>query len=257
MPAHQPPPRDTSWNSVAQWYGGLVGTQGHYYHQHVIVPNLTRLLDLHPQDSLVDFGCGQGFLADVVQVSRYLGLDAAPTLIAQARQRRHPTAYEFEVQDVTKKLHRSGQERFSHGVFVLSLQNMEHPDWALKTAAELLQPGGRLVVVLNHPCFRIPRQSGWGIDERSKLQYRWVNRYRSPLKIPIEMQPGNHRSKVTWSFHYSLHDFAQMIAAAGFSINNLEEWTSDKESEGKAAKMENRARAEFPMFLALVCQRRL
>jgi len=34
-------------------------------------------------------------------------------------------------------------------------------------------------------------------------------------------------------------------------VNDLEEWTSNKLSVGKAAKSENRARAEFPLFLAL------
>jgi hypothetical protein len=34
-------------------------------------------------------------------------------------------------------------------------------------------------------------------------------------------------------------------------IDALEEWTSDKESEGKASRMENKARSEFPLFLAL------
>jgi len=42
-----------------------------------------------------------------------------------------------------------------------------------------------LVIVLNHPCFRIPRQSGWGIDEKNKLQFRKVIKYMSPMEIPL------------------------------------------------------------------------
>jgi hypothetical protein len=34
-------------------------------------------------------------------------------------------------------------------------------------------------------------------------------------------------------------------------VSDLEEWTSDKVSIGKAAKGENRARAEFPLFLVI------
>jgi len=34
-------------------------------------------------------------------------------------------------------------------------------------------------------------------------------------------------------------------------IANLEEWTSDKVSFGKSARSENRARREFPLFLAI------
>jgi len=34
-------------------------------------------------------------------------------------------------------------------------------------------------------------------------------------------------------------------------IEKIEEWASDKDSVGKAAKMENRARAEIPLFMAI------
>jgi hypothetical protein len=42
-----------------------------------------------------------------------------------------------------------------------------------------------------------------------------------------------------------------MLKDAGFAIDVIEEWTSDKESEGRAARMENRSRSEFPLFLAI------
>jgi len=113
--------------------------------------------------------------------------------------------------------------------------------------------------VLNHPAFRIPRQSGWGINEKTKQQYRWVNRYSTPLKIPIDMNPGQKNQKssgqTTWSFHRSLQDYVSMLVKAGFVITGLEEWSSDKESEGKAARMENRARQEFPLFLTLIASK--
>jgi hypothetical protein len=42
-----------------------------------------------------------------------------------------------------------------------------------------------------------------------------------------------------------------MLKDAGFVIDTIEEWTSDKESEGRAGKMENRSRAEIPLFMAI------
>ena len=42
------------------------------------------------------------------------------------------------------------------------------------------------------------------------------------------------------------------LAAAGLWTDGLEEWPSHRSSEpGPAARAENRARAEFPLFLAL------
>jgi ubiquinone/menaquinone biosynthesis C-methylase UbiE len=220
------------------------------------LPGLDRLLELKPDSSLVDLGCGQGILArSITPIANYLGIDNSSLLIEEARKLNQNLNYLFQVKNVAKPI-LAATPTFTHATIVLALQNMADAQVALQNAAAYLQPGGKLVIVLNHPCFRIPRQSGWGIDESTKQQYRWVNRYRSPLKIPINMHPGQKDDNVTWSFHFSLHDYTQMLIKAGFVITNLEEWTSDKESVGKAAKMENRSRSEFPLFLTLVCEKR-
>ena len=67
------------------------------------------------------------------------------------------------------------------------------------------------------------------------------------------MHPGSD-SGLTWSFHQPLSTYTKMLADNHFVIENLEEWTSDKESVGKASRMENRSRAEFPLFLAIAAR---
>ena len=247
----------TSWQKVAPWYNKLVGSEGQYYHQHVVLPGSIKLLDLQPTSNLLDLGCGQGILArSVPEVSHYLGLDTSATLIEEARKLNKNEKYLFQVRNVARTI-LGAQSTFTHAAIILALQNMSDPAIALENAAKYLVKGGTLLIVLNHPCFRIPRQSGWGIDEQTKIQYRWINRYNSPLKIPITTHPGQSDSGVTWSFHFSLHEYMQMLRKTGFAITNLEEWSSDKESVGKAAKMENRSRSEFPLFLALVCKKQI
>jgi ubiquinone/menaquinone biosynthesis C-methylase UbiE len=248
--------KDTSWQSVKGWYHKLVGSNGHYYHEHVVIPRTLELLKLDPTNSVVDLGCGQGILSHHIPVvHEYLGLDSAPGLISAAREHQPAEHCAFEVADVARPL-RQQESRFTHAVIMLALQNMQHPATALQNAAVLLVPQGKLLIVLNHPCFRIPRQSGWGVDEKSKQQYRWINRYLSSLKIPITMHPGRQQSAVTWSFHHSLQDYSEMLFKAGFTIKKIEEWTSDKQSEGKAAKMENRSRSEIPLFMAIVAEKK-
>jgi hypothetical protein len=46
-----------------------------------------------------------------------------------------------------------------------------------------------------------------------------------------------------------------MIADNGFLIERIEEWVSPKKSEGVMAKVEDRARAEFPLFMAMVAKK--
>jgi len=245
----------TSWQKVNQWYHKLVGSHGHYYHEHVILPNVLKLLQLSPESSVLDIGCGQGVLTRAIpKVAKYLGIDLALSLIEQAKQNSPYFHYQFVHQDITQSF-KPIDDVFTHAVFLLSLQNIKNSQQAIKNAAACLAPRGRLLLVLNHPCFRIPRQSGWGIDPKTKQQYRFINRYLSPLDIPINMTPGQKSSKLTWSFHHSISDYSQMLFDAGLTISKIEEWTSDKQSEGKNAKMENRARKEFPLFLAILSQK--
>ncbi len=133
---------------------------------------------------------------------------------------------------------------------------MEQGAAAIQTAARHLKKKGKLLMVLNHPCFRIPRQSEWGVDAQKKLQYRRINSYLSPQKIPIQTQPGKgEQSATTFSYHHPLSDYSLWLQQANFSIAHLEEWCSDKKSEGSQAKMEDRARKEIPLFLAIIATR--
>jgi hypothetical protein len=109
---------------------------------------------------------------------------------------------------------------------------------------------------MNHPCFRQPRQSGWGWDEQRKLQYRRVDRYLSPYEMPILAHPGSAPDVKTTSFHRSLTAYVEALAKHGFAITALEEWTSHKQSDsGPRAKAENVARQEIPLFLAMRVER--
>lgn len=245
--------KNTSWNKVATWYNKVVGNEGHYYHEHVVIPGVLRLLNLKNSDTLVDLACGQGILSrKIPNIQKYLGLDLAKELIKEAKERNRNANYDFMVCDLSKIL-REREEKFDKATIILALQNIEQAKNVIKNAATYLKKDGQLLIILNHPCFRIPRQSGWTIDEKSKQQQRFINRYLSALKIPIDIHPGekNQEKNLTWSFHHSLQDYSNMLAQNGFTIERIEEWASDKESVGKAAKMENRARAEIPLFMAI------
>lgn len=241
---------DTSWQPVSSWYKKQVGEAGHYFHQKVVLPKVRALLKLQPKSSVLDLACGQGVLArQLGSEQEYLGIDAASDLIREAKKLSTRPRHHFKTSDVTQPLGLT--PRFTHATIILALQNLKQPAGAIANAAAGLLPFGVLVLVINHPCFRIPRQSSWGIDERNKTQYRRVDRYLSPLKVPITAHPGKHQSSITWSFHEPLSAYTAMLAQHGFLIETIEEWTSDKESQGSAAKMENRSRAEFPLFMAI------
>ena len=241
---------------MSRWYGELVGKEGHYFHEHVILPHSLALLELRDGSSLLDLACGQGVLARQIPAGIYYeGIDAAPGLISQAKRLDKNKRHVYTVADVSQKLPVEKND-FSHVALILAIQNIKDPAGVLRNARQHLRKGGRLLIVLNHPCFRIPRQTSWEVDEQNKMQYRRVNRYLSPQEIPISSSPGKgEASEVVWSYHLPISEYSRMLSENGFIIEKLEEWASDKSSAGPAAKMENRARNEFPLFMAILARK--
>ncbi len=252
---NRPVKNKTSWQKVSGWYNDTVGDEGHYYHQHVVLPGVMRLLNLKKGDAVLDLACGQGVLERALPSHvDYLGIDVAPDLIKSAEKQASHKGSKFKVGDVTKA--QTYERKFTHSVIILALQNIAKPEAALKNALQGLEAGGKLIIVLNHPCFRIPRQSSWKVDEQQKLQFRRVDKYMSQMEIPIQMHPGaKEKSAQTFSYHYPLSSYFKMLQDASFVVECVEEWCSNKESTGKNAKMENRAREEFPLFMALLCHK--
>lgn len=100
---------------------------------------------------IVDAGCGSGpLLADLEERGASVaGFDASPAMIRLARERLGAEA-DLEVADLTQPLPYD-DEAFDDALAVLVLHYLE--DWSrpLGELWRVLRPGGRLVVVVNHP----------------------------------------------------------------------------------------------------------
>jgi hypothetical protein len=178
-------------------------------------------------------------------------MDIASTLIEAAKRYSHSPHHTFIQADLTKKWPLGPSEKFTHAVCILALQNMEKPDVIFEELSKVLEKGGKAIFVINHPYFRIPRKSSWHFNESTKTQTREIFAYMTPQKIPIVTHPGQEQA-ATWSFHFPLSHYVSLAHKNGFVIEQLEEWCSPKISTGKASTWENRARKEFPLFMALV-----
>lgn len=248
------PSARTSWEPVADWYDGWVGKRGSHYHRKLAIPTTLELLALQPGERLLDLGAGQGVFASYVGEAgaAYVGLEASPKFVELARKH-HGKKGKFLQGDVRRlQEHPKLQgERFDAAVFLLSIQDMDPLEEVLTAAGWAMKPGGRLVIFMTHPCFRVPRQSGWGWDEGRKLVYRRVDRYLTPLPVPMKAYgPGGESTR---SFHRPLQDYMRALSGAGFSLEDLRELadTVDKPQKRQAGAGEPPENREIPLFLAL------
>ncbi|MEI6660131.1 MAG: class I SAM-dependent methyltransferase [bacterium] len=243
--------RDTSWNKVASWYDEVLKDDDSYQAQ-VVVPNLVRVLGLKPGEKVYDLACGQGYFANIFMKNgaKVVGSDLSKNLIETAKA--SVKGVDFYVSPAHKAPFLKDKS-IDTIVIVLAIQNIENVNEVLAECSRILRSGGRVVLVLNHPAFRVPQGSDWYFADG--VQYRTIGKYLSESRISIDMNPGERdpKKKVkTITFHRPLQYYIKLFAKNGFAITRLEEWISHKKSEkGPRQEAEDIARKEIPMFMCI------
>lgn len=244
----------TSWEPIAEWYHGWMGVKGSKHHRHLAIPTVMEMLDLQSGYQILDLGAGQGVLAPFITQTgaNYTGVEASQRLIHLAR-RHHGQQGRFILGDVRKLPTLSGLQPafFDRVIFLLSIQDMDPLSQVLQSASWALKQNGYLVILMTHPCFRPPRQSGWGWDQKRKLQYRRIDRYLTPLSVPMKTYLGE-RKGTTVSFHRPLSIYINDLAACGLMVDKMREVPTYKVYRAdEQAKAKNLAQQEIPLFLGL------
>lgn len=241
----------TSWGKVANWYENKI-QEGTSFQRTLILPNLQRLGDFQKTDKVLDIGCGSGFFANNLAplVKEFVGVDISPELIKIAESNK-PKNVRYFVSNA-EKIEFLENNYFDKAMIILAIQNIEKIHTVFHLLSQKMKKGGRVFLVINHPCFRIPKQSEW-LDTEENERLRLVKKYMSESKIQIDMQPGKKVNKeFTVSFHRPLQTYFKHFAKNGFLVSRVEEWISNKVSDNgpRTAQME-RARHEFPLFMYL------
>lgn len=166
-------------------------------------------LEIVPQPAgrTLDLGCGEGRLARDLAAFGYdvVGVDASPTMLAAARE----AAPEMELHLADAAELPFADAFFRLVVAFMSLQDVDDLAGALREAARVLVPGGRLCLAIVHPLnsagafasrtadspFVIEGsyldESGTDeIFERDGLAMRFVSRHR-PLQTYTELLAAN------------------------------------------------------------------
>jgi ubiquinone/menaquinone biosynthesis C-methylase UbiE len=253
-------PRETSWEGVATWYDGWVGDRGSAYHRELAIPAVMDLLQPGPDDEVIDVGGGQGVLAPYLADAgaRVTVVDASAKLVSAAtRRHRSVRGARFLVGDARRLPAVAGlsEASFDAATFLLSIQDMDPLEDVVRGIDWALKPSARVVLLMTHPAFRQPRHSGWGFDEGRKLTYRRIDAYLGEMAVPMKSLGGGVPTR---SFHRPISTYVNVLAEIGFATDAMLEIPDlpPDRRPGKAARSDDRANAEIPIFLGVRAVRR-
>ncbi len=254
------------WDHVAGWYDNLIAQRGSDHHEKIILPGVMHMLDLQPNERVLDVACGQGVMSEYIashaDVDEVLGTDISDALIEAANERATDrTSYKvWDACDLSNLDH----EPVDAATCIMALMNIENIDAMFKGVYDRLKPGGRFVCVISHPAFRITGGSAWGwtMDERTgqQVQFRRVDQYLVEQSRSIVMNPGEvakgKPAVTTVTHHRPMSGYINACTKNGMVVDGIEEWASQRTSEpGPRAAAENNARREIPLFMAIRCRK--
>ncbi len=147
-----------AWNENAAFWDQKMG-EGNSFQRNLIGPASERLLELKPDEWVLEIACGNGvFARRLAQLgARVVATDFAEKMLERARAR--PSAYadriEYRQIDATDEaqLLALGERRFDAAVCNMGIMDMAAIEPLFSALSQLLKPGGRFVFSVAHPCF--------------------------------------------------------------------------------------------------------
>jgi SAM-dependent methyltransferase len=227
------------WDEEARQWALFARTPGHdIAHERLNFPAFLELLP-PPGRATLDLGCGEGRVGAELERRghRVIGVDSSPQMVELARER-----HEAIVADSTALPFQDGA--FDLVTAYMSLMNMDDIDGAVREAARVLEPGGRLCASVLHP---ISAAGEWLDKEDVESPFVVARYFDAPTKVWV-----SDRSGIRMTFHdrpIPVSTYTGALETAGLLIEALHEPVPD---DALVRELPEAARLRrIPLFLHL------
>ncbi|KAL7272102.1 hypothetical protein RUND412_005112 [Rhizina undulata] len=230
----------TIWNDNAVYWDEAIGASGNSFYRHLVAPAAERLLDVKPDENILELACGNGIFArKLCQLgASVMATDFSPKMIELAKGR----TSEEELQrihymnlDMTKEVDLDGLVAlslkhlgFDAIVCNMALMDVSTIEHLAAAVPRLLKGKGRFVATVMHPAFNssgTSRHIQVGEDPITgrigKLYSINVSRYLNIPPTKGEAIPG--QSKSQYYFHRPLHEILSTFFKHGLVMDGIEE----------------------------------
>jgi 2-polyprenyl-3-methyl-5-hydroxy-6-metoxy-1,4-benzoquinol methylase len=219
------------WEGNASWWDEQVG-EGNAFQKQLIGPATERLLEARPGQRVLDLACGNGVFARRLAAlgCRVLACDFSPTFLERARSRttQHADRIDYRLVDLTdrQQLLGLGQRQFDAAVCGMALMDLATVAPLLEALGALLEPGGRFVFSVLHPCF-----NSTGCTLTAEMEDRQGElRTTHAVKVVRYLSLGPERGvgipgqpAAQYYFHRPLSALFSACFRAGLVLSGLEE----------------------------------
>ncbi len=233
MPDKQPRREEIRaiWNQNADHWDEKMG-EGNHFHKALIEPAQKRLLNLQPEELVLDIACGNGqFAREMAGLgAQVVACDVSELMIAHAQKRTKDQGdrIAYHVLDATdgEQLQELAQYRFDAAVCTMAFMDMLTLEPLLQFLPQVLKRNGRFVFSECHPCFNSGEFAC--LQEEEDCEGKLISRqgvkvfdYILPSTkkgLAMRGQPAPHHY-----FHRPLSMLLHSCFQAGFVLEALEE----------------------------------
>jgi len=216
-----------AWDKLADKWDSGYTEHGDMNRKYVIDPTIFRLTGSVKGLSILDAGCGNGYLCRLLakKGAKMVGIDLSRRFIeiAEQKEKETPLGIMYYIGTLCN-LAMFQNETFDMIISNLAIMDVHDLEKAVNELHRILKKNGKLIFSIMHPCFSSPPIHGWvrmPLDSNRKEDWLYwkVDRYfERSVEIwqYLDWPP-------TYSFHRPLSDYIKTLVRNSFTITDFEE----------------------------------